>query len=264
MGVKISYMLPCYRAYYTSRLLGEVAKKTTDSYELLLWLNVEDAGLESYIKTLQGIGYPIRIVGKTPENIGMSAFKPLIEAATGDYLAQLEDDVLFISKGASTVAAEILSRRNDIGMLSAEVWQDEISNGGHPRPEHYTCMDVKDQLFEGPIDGGLSVYPRKFVPQLLQSGFRTYFGLGCGMHVRLASIGIKAYKCRRMRIFHIIGASYHSLFPGMVQFEMQKYKMVGYHKMVENYKTELANLPPRSDLELRFRAIENYHNSFSS
>jgi hypothetical protein len=263
MGVKISYMLPCYRAYYASRLLGEVNKKTSDSYELLLWLNMEDAGFESYVKTLQGMGHPIRIVGKTPENIGMAAFKHLIEAARGDFLVQLEDDVLFISPNASTIATGILDRNPKIGMLSAEVWQDEISNGGHPRPEHYTCVDAVNQLFEGPIDGGFSVYPKRFTPQLLESGFRTYFGLGSGMHVRLGKIGVKAYKCRRMRIFHIIGATYHSLFAGMVQFEIEKYRRVGHRGMVEVYEREMASLPSRSSLELRFKAIENYHNSFS-
>lgn len=263
MSVKLSYMLPCYRAYYTSRLLGEVAKKTTLPYELLLWLNLKDDGLERYIQTLISAGHPIRVIGKTPENIGMAAFKPLIEQAKGDLLVQLEDDVLFISRKAGEVAQEILARRKDIGMLSAEVWQDEISNGGHPRPEHYTCVDALDQLFEGPIDGGFSVYPRSSVPLLLQSGFRVYFGMGCGMHLRLNSLGMKAFKCRRMRIFHLAGAPYHSLFPGMVEFEMEKYRRVGHRQMVQVYENEMKNLPPKAVLEQRLRAIENYHDSFA-
>jgi len=263
MSVKLSYMLPCYRPYYTSRLLGEIAKKTTLPYELLVWMNMEDAGLEQYIQSLISAGYPIRLIGKTPANIGMEAFKPLIEAAQGELLIQLEDDVLFVSRRIGEIASEILGRRKDIGMLSADVWQDELSNGGHPRPEHYTCADVLDQLYEGPIDGGLSIYPRSSVPLLLQSQFRMYFGMGCGMHIRLNALGLKAYKCRRMRIFHLAGAPYHSLFPGMVEFEIAKYKRVGHRQMVQVYEREMENLPPKEMLEQRFRAIENYHDSFA-
>lgn len=263
MSVKLSYMLPSYRAYYTSRLLGEIAKKTTLSHEILVWLNTRDEGLEKYILSLAAAGHPVKIVGKTPENIGMAAFKPLIEAAQGEMLVQLEDDVLFISRRAGEAAQEILGRRHDIGMLSAQVWQDDLSNGGNPRPEHYTCVDALDQLYEGPIDGGFSVYPRSSVPLLLQSKFGMYFGMGCGMHIRLNSMGMKAYKCQRMRIFHLAGAVYHSLFPGMVEFEIEKYKRVGHRQMVQVYETEMASLPPKRDLEQRFRAIENYHESFS-
>lgn len=262
MNVQLSYMLPCYRAFYTSRLLGEIARKTTLAYEFLIWLNLEDAGLESYIKTLISAGYPIRVVGKTPENIGMAAFKPMIEQAKGEMLVQLEDDVLFVSRRAGEIAQDIFSRRPEIGMLSAEVWQDELSNGGHPPPESYLCAHAQDQLFEGPIDGGFSVYPRRFVPLLLESKFAVYFGMGCGMHFRLQEANKKAYKCRRMRIFHLCGPVYHSLFPGMVEFEIAKYKRIGHKGMVSTYETQVKRLPPKEDLERRFRVIENYHDSF--
>jgi hypothetical protein len=263
MSVKLSYMLPSYRAFYTSRLLGEIAKKTTLSYEFLIWLNLSDAGLESYIRTLISAGCPIRIVGKTPENIGMAAFKPMIEQAKGEMLVQLEDDVLFVSRRAGEIAGDIFARRPDIGMLTADVWQDEFSNGGHPRPEHYKCVDEADQLYEGNIDGGFSVYPRKYVPLLLQTVFPQYFGMGAAMHCRLQGAGKKAYKCRRMRMFHLCGPVYHSLFPGMLEFELAKYRRIGHKGMVSVFEAQSKTLPPREILEQRFRAIENYHDAFS-
>jgi hypothetical protein len=49
----------------------------------------------------------------------------------------------------------------------------------------------------------------------------------------------------------------------MAQFEIAKYRRVGHRVMVEVYEREMASLPSRDILELRFKAIENYHNSFS-
>jgi hypothetical protein len=262
MAIKLSYLLPSYRAFYTSRLLGEIAKKTTLSYEFLIWLNLSDAGLESYIRTLIASGCPIRIVGKTPENIGMAAFKPMIEQAKGEMLVQLEDDVLFVSRRAGEIAGDIFARRPDIGMLSAEVWQDEFSNGGHPRPESYLCADARDQLYVGPIDGGFSVYPRSSIPLLLEAQFRIYMGLGCGMHFRLQAAKKTAYKCRRMRIFHLHGPHDHSIFAGMVNFEIAKYRRIGHSRLVALYEEQVKRLPPKDVLEKRFRAIERYHESF--
>lgn len=263
MDVKVSYLLPAYRGFYASRLFGEIARKTTVPYEFLVWLNLDNKGLEAYIQGLISSGYPIRIVGSTPENIGMRAFKPLIEQARGEYLVQLEDDVLFISRRAMEVADDILRRRPEIGMLSAELWQDEFSNGGHPGPDHYKVVSEADQLYEGPIDGGFSVYPRSSVPILLQADFRPYFGLGAETHCRLNGLGKKAYKTRRMRMFHIAGPTYHSLFAGMIEFEIEKYKRVGHQGMVEVFETQRMTLPPRTILDQRFRAIDNYHDAFS-
>jgi hypothetical protein len=66
-----------------------------------------------------------------------------------------------------------------------------------------------------------------------------------------------------MRIFHIIGIPYHSLFPGMAEFEIEKYRRVGHRAMVQAYQDEMLRIPPKEMMEQRFRAIENYHNSFS-
>jgi hypothetical protein len=255
-------MLPCYRAFYARRLLGEIVKKTSLPYELLVWLNLEDPGLESCIQELTAAGYPIRVVGKTPHNIGMEAFKPMIEQAQGELVVQLEDDVLFISRKAGEIAGDIFSRHPEIGMLSADVWQDELSNGGHPPPESYTCVDGQNQLFEGPIDGGLSIYPRNSVSLLLESSFTVYFGMGRDMHFRLHQAGQKAYKCRRIRIFHVSGPIYHSMFPGMVDFEIAKYRRIGHKVMVDAFEDQVKRLPPKEVLDLRLKVIEGYHESF--
>lgn len=262
MDPVFSYMLPAYRAYYASRLLSELARKASGPYEVLIWLNVHDEGLDRYIQSLISSGYPMRVVGKTPENIGMAAFRPLVEQSRGAYLVQVEDDVLCLSHNAGAIAREIMERRPEVGMISADVWQDEISNGGHPTAEAYRKIDDGDQLYEGPIDGGFSVYPRKYLHLLMGASFRKYFGFGCGMHERLMQAGLKAYKCRRMRIFHLMGPEYASYFPGMLDFEIAKYAAVGHTKMVGLYESSRSRLPDREFLRRRLKAIENFHNSF--
>lgn len=263
MSVELSYILPCSRAYYASRLLSEITKKTSLPYELFIWMNVSDDKLEKHVQSLISAGYPIRIVGKTPENIGLESLRLMIEEASGNLLIQLEDNVLFVSRKAGEVARGIFGRRKDIGMLSAEVWQDEFSSGGHPRPACYTCADTADQLYEGHIDGGFNIYPRSSVPLLLQSNFKIHFGIGSKMKARLNASKIQAYKCRRMRIFQVVSARYHSIFQGALELEMAKCKREGRDNMISAYEKEMADLPERAILKRRLMAIKNYHNSFS-
>lgn len=258
----VSYMLPCYRGHYAGKTIAEVVKKASCKYEFLVWLNLNDGALESQIEELARSGCNIKIAGKTPENIGMAAFKPMIEMASGSHFIQLEDDVLFVSCGADSVAVETIARHPKVAMLSSEVWQDELTNGGHPAPDTYRCADPVDQLFAGPIDGGFTVCPRSSERFLMESSFSRYFGMGAFVHSRINGAGLLAYKCRRMRIFHIIGASYHSAFPGALEFELQKYAAVGKTNLVEIYKNQAKTLPPTDYLLKKIKAIGAFHDSF--
>lgn len=255
-------MLPCYRGGYATQALSEVVKKARVPFELLVWLNVDHGPLEARIRDLQAAGERVEIVGKTPENIGMASFAPMIDRARGDVLIQLEDDVLFVNRGADLVASEILARRPEIFMLSAQVWQDELTNGGHPLHDTYTCVDPIDQLFHGPIDGGFTAYPRRAVSILRAGPFYRYFGLGAQTHGAIERNGFKAYECRKMKIFHVIGAHYHSAFEGAVDFELSKYRSLGKENLVSRILEQTKTLPPLEYVQRKILAIQAFHDTF--
>lgn len=261
----VSYMLVAFRPYYASRTISEIVRKTTVSYELLLWLNVDSPHLEEYVGTLQAAGHPIRIVGKTPENIGMRAFKTLIQEAEGEFLVQCEDDVIHISRRAAEIAGEIFDRYPDVMMLGGHVWQDEFTTGARPPMSLYNPMVHEEGLYEGPIDGGFTFYRRANIPMLLESvGDGSYFGLGVGTHLKWIrqDQGRKGWLSIRIQMFHLNGPLYHSFFPGMLEFEIAKYRKIQYFDVAQAYEDAKSDLPPREDLERNLREAEAFFESF--
>ncbi len=95
----ISYCIALYRPIYARLLLADLARKTTAPYEILVWLNVADETLENEIAAAAAQGVPLRIVGRTPENIGMTAYRALFRAARFALIAQIDDDVVRLSRG---------------------------------------------------------------------------------------------------------------------------------------------------------------------
>src|SRR5215510_544845 len=94
----ISYCIASFRPKYSQLLIQDLIRKTTAPFEILVWLNVEDAAYEQFLETQRSQGAPVRVVGKTPENIGMRAYSLLFQQARYDLLAQIDDDVVAVSR----------------------------------------------------------------------------------------------------------------------------------------------------------------------
>jgi hypothetical protein len=256
-------MLVAFRPFYASRLVCEVVRKTTVSYELLVWLNVEDPNLEAYIANLVSAGSPIRIVGKTPGNIGMLAFKNLIVEAKGNILVQLEDDVINISRQAAEIADDIFNRYPDVHMVGGHVWQDEYTTGGRPPMSFYNPQVLGEGLYEGPIDGGFTFYRRTNIPLMLDNSIDKYFGLGVSTHLKLIKAGIRGWMTIKIMMFHLHGPIYHSFFPGMLDFEIKKYRGINYFDVAQAYEDEGLTLPDQDEIARRLKNIDAFFESFN-
>ncbi len=77
----ISYCIAVYRPTYASLLLEDLVLKTTTPFEILVWLNVADAQLDNQIDSAVAAGVPLRVIGNTPHNIGMTAYPMLFRSA---------------------------------------------------------------------------------------------------------------------------------------------------------------------------------------
>src|SRR6185369_11270153 len=95
--VMISYCIASYRPHYSSLLIQDLVRKTTTPFEILVWLNVDDSEFERFLEEQQALGAPLRIVGKSPENIGMEAYSSLFQQARYELIVQIDDDVIAIS-----------------------------------------------------------------------------------------------------------------------------------------------------------------------
>jgi hypothetical protein len=232
----ISYCVAVYRPTYARLLLADLVEKTSAPFEILVWLNVVDAALDADIETAIAQGVPLRVVGRTPDNIGMRAYAALFRAARYLLITQIDDDVVCISRGIAERADRLFRRFPAVRQLVADVWQDEHTTGARPPLDHYRAFEAGEGLYSGPIDGWFAVYHRSILPLLLGLPVAPYFALGGAVRARLAQRGQHGLLDLGMKVFHVIGPAYADAF-GMLGFEIEKYRRLGRTDIVAWYES---------------------------
>jgi hypothetical protein len=251
----ISYCIACYRPTYARQLIDDLIAKTSTAYEILLWINVEDSDFERYVAGKAASGAPVRVIGRSPDNIGMAAYPRLFEVSRGHMVAQIDDDVVCVSSRIAETAKEIFDRFPDVGMLTADVWQDEYTTGARPPMGSYRLVSREHGLYDGPIDGWFAVY-RKSSLLLVSRQIRPsrYFCLGGALKANLRSAGMRGLLCTRMKVFHVVDPAYVAHF-GMLDAEVAKYREIGRQDQVDLYLSSRGKLPPMEDLSQRVAQI---------
>lgn len=250
----ISYCVVSYRPVYSKLLIKELMNKTSVPFEILLWLNVDDHGYEQFLSEMKAKGGAIRIIGKTPENIGMTAYLELFRKSQYEIIVQIDDDVVCISRRIAEGALEIFNKFNEVKQLTSDVWQDEYTTGARPPLNGYRLFNKQYGLYDGPIDGWFSLYHRSVLPLITQLPVNRYFPLGGMVRHMLKKQGLHGLLCTRFKVFHVIGPAYVNYY-GMLDFEIRKYKELGRQEIVQWYEEEKKNLPPLEQLTIRVNGI---------
>ena len=271
----ISYCVPIFRPWFAKRLILDLIRKTSAPFEILLWLNVNDAEFDAFLAEQIAAGHPVKVVGKTPENIGMSAFGALFEEARYEMITQIDDDVICVSPRIAEICSEIFAKHPIVKQVAANVWQDELTCGARPAGDRYKIFDVELGLYNGPIDGWFSVYHRSILPLVLKLANQRkslrvswkppffqlrryqpgkYFYLGSGVQGRLERFGKVGLLCTRCKVFHVTEPDYLSYFNGL-DFEIKKYRALGRNDVADSYERRSARPAPES-LADRVRQIE--------
>jgi hypothetical protein len=252
----ISYCIACYRPVYSEQLIRELIRKTSAPYEILLWINVADAEFEQFLADEIVLGAPIRIIGRTRENIGMAAYPRLFSMSRFEMVVQIDDDVVCVSPLIAERARETFDRFSRVGMLTADVWQDDFTNGARPPMQAYREISRDFGLFDGPIDGWFAIYRKDSLLRCRDLNPGRYYCLGCAVKQRLGSFGQSGLLCTRIKVFHVTDPQYASFF-GMLEFEIAKYAELGSQALVECYKTQgvPSGVPSREELAQRVDRI---------
>jgi glycosyltransferase involved in cell wall biosynthesis len=254
-GGMISYCIACYRPAYAQQLIDELIAKTSAEYETLLWMNVVNADFERFLADRMASGAPIRVVGRSPENIGMAAYPRLFDASRGQMVAQIDDDVVCISSRIAETAKEVFDRFPQVGMLTADVWQDEYTTGARPPLEHYKVFDKESGLYDGPIDGWFAIYRKSSLAAVCRKIRPSrYFCLGGSIKGHLGALGQRGLLCTRMKVFHVVDPAYVAHF-GMLDAEVAKYRAIGRQDQVDFYTAARGKLPPAAELAQRVERI---------
>jgi hypothetical protein len=250
----ISYCIASFRPTYAALLVQDLLRKTTVPFEILVWLNTDDPGYEKFLEEQRSRGVPLRIVGKTRENIGMQAYPLLFQESQYDLIAQIDDDVVAVSRNIAEHAAEVFSKFPSVKQLVADVWQDEYTTGARPAMSSYRPYAPAYGLYDGPIDGWFSVFHRSVLPLAQARYGDIYFPLGGMLRNRLRESGRLGLLCTKFKVFHVIGPQYVSYF-GMLDFEIEKYRKLGRTEIVSWYESARQTLPLQEELSSRVKTI---------
>lgn len=250
----ISYCIAVYRPTYARLLLADLVDKTSAPFEILVWLNVVDAILDAEIESMIARGVPLRVLGQTPENIGMRAYTTLFATARYPLIAQIDDDVVCISRGIAERAARLFQRFPAVRQLVADVWQDEFTTGARPPLDQYRVFDAAERLHSGPIDGWFSIYHCSIQPVLASLPSEHYIALGAAVRARLHQRGQFGLLDLGSKVFHVIGPAYADAF-GMLGFEIEKYRRLGRLDIVAWYERYRAEQVPTGLLTDRIEAL---------
>lgn len=230
----ISYCICVYRPRLFYILLEDLIRKTTTPYEILVWLNTRAPEIEGYIDRLNYRGVPIKVIGSSPKNIGMAGYKMLFHNAKYDLIAQVHDDVICVSRKIAEIASEAFKANPRIKQIVTDVIQDGFTTGGKPGESAYTSFDAERELFSGPIDGWFSIYHRSILRMLLDAPYEPYFYLGSYIQMQLKSRMFEGVLSKKMKVFHIAGPSYASLFE-TGESEIRKYISLGKKELADVY-----------------------------
>src|SRR5215475_10518274 len=204
----ISYCIASYRPNYSSLLIRDLIRKTTAPFDILVWLNIDDPAYERFLEEQQAAGVSLKIVGKTPENIGMKAYSSLFEQSSYELIVQIDDDVIAVSKNIAEQAHDIFSRFPFVKQLVADVWQDDYTTGARPPMSCYRAYESEYGLYEGPIDGWFSIFHRSVLPLATTLPSSSYFPLGGQLRNYLRANGSLGLLCTKFKVFHVIGPQY--------------------------------------------------------
>lgn len=253
----ISYCIAAFRPTYARLLIDDLICKTTVPYEILVWLNIDDSGFEEFLQARLEQGLPVRIIGKTPQNIGMRAYCRLFAQAENELIVQIDDDVVMVSRHIAEHAAAVFRQFPRVKQLVADVWQDEYTTGARPPMSLYRPYHEGQGLYDGPIDGWFSVFHRSVLPLVADDPGSIYVPLGGLLKNRLSANNQLGLLCRKLKVFHVIGPQYASHF-GMLNFEIHKYRVLQRFEIVAWYEEAKNTLPPMAELHKRVEKIRRH------
>lgn len=258
----ISYCICCGRPKTAKLLIEDLVAKTTVPYEILIWLNTDDEELLDLIQKLIDKKIPITVAGSTPADMGMMGYRVLFEYAKYEMVAQIEDDVVCISRGLVERSAEIFKRCPSVRQIVADVVQDRFTDGGRPPIEQYKPFENVVGLYDGPVDGWFSIYHRSVIPSLFEAPYERLLYLGSWARGKLISLGFQGLLYTNIRVFHASGSPYAKFF-GILDAEIRKLRALGKHDLADLYESTVPT--EKKDLQemaLRYEDVKRELETF--
>jgi GT2 family glycosyltransferase len=192
--------------------VASILANTRDvDYELIAWNNASTDGTREYLDAVASSHPHVRVVHHG-DNIGVNAYAASVRLARGEYLLEIDDDVVQVPPGWLAEMIRGFKALPRAGYLAANVVQDEVTNGAKPPPDHYRTFDYGDGVIveHGPTGGWCTITSRAMVGRIgnfLEMPGRVFFledgdfARRCAR--RLYRVGI----LRDVRVYHATGVA---------------------------------------------------------
>lgn len=133
-SARVSILLPTWnRRIYLERSLPSLFRALQGQcVELLIWDNASSDGTGEFLSQLNPPASITLQIEKHPTNIGINALAALARQASGDYLLQLDDDVIGFEPGFLQKMLRAYLSLPALGYLGCGVVTDNYTCGGRP------------------------------------------------------------------------------------------------------------------------------------
>ncbi|MCG8706887.1 glycosyltransferase family 2 protein [Brenneria sp. 4F2] len=180
---------------------------------------------------------------KGAENVGLRAYKELFSLAAGDYIIEVDDDILEFPKSVDSVFFNYLSVFKDYGYLALDVVQNEFTTGAKPSLDKYKIIKKDGMVVEkGPTGGWCTGFRRKDYRKIkFIFDFFDHYNFKHGEDGFLCKlfrlIGKKSGIISGIKCFHATGPHYSKVY-GLLDRDIEKYSLSGRKDLVDWYSSK--------------------------
>jgi glycosyltransferase involved in cell wall biosynthesis len=175
------------------------------------------------------------------KNDGLEAYKHLFNIAKGEYLVEIDDDVLEFPRMVDNLFLDYMQTFPQYGYLALNVIQNEFTSGAKPGPEHYTEETVNGRTIEkGPTGGWCTCFRKADYSKVKLDLMLTTLSMKEGEDGFLSGklkekLGLESGIIKSEFCFHACGPYYAKQY-GHLDREIEKYATSGMEQMANQYR----------------------------
>jgi GT2 family glycosyltransferase len=209
------------------KCVSSILRNTCDvDHELIVWDNASTDGTGDYLDATASSHPHVRVVHR-PDDIGLNAVAACVRLARGDYLLEMDDDVVEVPPGWLAEMMRAFEAVPRAGYLDANVVQDETTNGAKPPQEHYRTRDYGEGVIieHEPTGGWCTITSKAVVKRIgnfLEMPVRVFFSEDGDFARRCTERRYRVGIVRDVRVYHATGVAKNQEY-GCLEVCQQKY-----------------------------------------
>jgi glycosyltransferase involved in cell wall biosynthesis len=210
-----------------------------DNCEIIIMVDGPTAQLEKVLRKYSENNL-IKII-RNKKHKGINGYKKLFRKSKGDYLIEVDDDVLEFPLYFDRTLVEYMNTYSDYGFLALNVIQNEFTNGAKPDDSHYTDDMRNGKIVQkGPTGGWCACFRRRDYRKIMIPFNLIQLSMKKSQDRVISGLLLKYFKLKRGIIkneicFHASGPYYAKKY-GYLETEIEKYETGNLPSFADDYK----------------------------